>query len=87
VISRIFIGAQKLQSEGTINMQNAIGLEGTVYLRIPANDIGKVNLVLQGALKEFNAVSADKKLINTGEQVRVVGLNAGEMLVVERISE
>jgi len=87
VISRIFIGAQKLQSEGTINMRNAIGLEGTVYQRIPADDIGKVNLVLQGALKEFNAVAADKEVIQTGERVRVVGLAAGETLVVERIKE
>jgi len=87
VISRIIIGAQKLQSEGTINMRNAIGLEGTVYLRIPADDIGKVNLVLQGALKEFNAVAADKAVIQTGERVRVVGLAAGETLVVERITE
>ena len=87
VLSRIFIGAQKLQSEGTLNMQNAIGLEGTVYLRIPAGDIGKVNLVLQGALKEFNAVAADKQPIKTGERVRVLGLTAGETLVVERISE
>ena len=87
VLSRIFIGAQKLQSEGTLNMQNAIGLEGTVYLRIPAGDVGKVNLVLQGALKEFNAVADDKQLIKTGERVRVVGLAAGEMLVVERISK
>ena len=87
VLSRIFIGAQKLQSEGTLNMQNAVGLEGTVYLRIPAGDVGKVNLVLQGALKEFNAVAADKQLIKTGERVQVVGLTAGEMLVVERISE
>jgi hypothetical protein len=87
VLSRIFIGAQKLQSEGTLNMQNAVGLEGTVYLRIPAGDIGKVNLVLQGALKEFNAVAADRQLIKTGERVRVLGLTAGETLVVERISE
>jgi hypothetical protein len=87
VLSRIFIGAQRLQSEGTINMKNAIGLEGTVYLRISADDIGKVNLVLQGALKEFNAVAADKGTIQTGERVRVLGLTAGETLVVERISE
>ncbi|MDX9864301.1 MAG: hypothetical protein RBT34_05780 [Anaerolineaceae bacterium] len=87
VISRIFIGAQKLQSEGTINMKNAVGLEGAVYLRIPADDIGKINLVLQGALKEFNAVAADKQPIKTGERVRVVGLIAGELLVVERVHD
>jgi len=87
VISRIFIGAQKLQSEGTINMKNAIGLEGTVYLSIPADDIGKVNLVLQGALKEYNAVAEDKQSIKTGERVQVLGLTAGETLVVERINE
>lgn len=86
VISRIFMGAQKLQSEGTLDMKNAIGLEGTVYLRIPADDIGKINLVLQGALKEFNAMAMDKQAIQTGERVRVVGLIAGEILVVERVN-
>ena len=87
VISRIFLGAQKLQSEGTLNMRNAIGLSGTVYLTIPAGETGKVSIVLQGALKEFNAVAADKQLIKTGERVQVVGLTAGEVLIVERINE
>jgi hypothetical protein len=58
-----------------------------VYLTIPAGETGKVSIVLQGALKEFNAVAADKQLIKTGERVQVVGLTAGEVLIVERINE
>lgn len=37
---------RKLQSSGTLNLQNAVGQEGSVYLTVPAGGIGKIQVVV-----------------------------------------
>jgi membrane protein implicated in regulation of membrane protease activity len=85
VVSRIFIGMQSLQSDGTIRVKNAIGQEGSVYLTIPKGDVGKVNVTVQGRLGEFEAVSVDKQKIETGQRIKVVNVIGTDRLVVEKI--
>lgn len=80
----IFTQMKRLQTEGTINIQNTVGIEGSVYLTIPKNGTGQVQIIVQGSLKIFNAVSNSKALIATGEQVRVVGVASGNTLIVEK---
>jgi len=75
---------QRLKSDGTLRMENAIGKEGRVYLTIPENGSGKVSIVIQGGLRELEAVSAGKERIPTGENVRVVRVVSNRVLVVER---
>lgn len=82
----IFAQMKRLQSEGTININNTVGSEGTVYLTIQKNDAGKVQIIAQGSLKIFDAVSSNKKQIATGEKVRVVGVASGNTLIVEKSS-
>lgn len=67
----------------------AIGKIGKVYLTVPAHDQGKgkVNLRLNGALRELDAISMDNDPIKTGESVRVVALQGKATLVVQKISE
>ena len=48
IISIIFAQMRHLQSEGTLDIQNAIGEVGSVYLTIPANGPGQVQLSVQG---------------------------------------
>ena len=71
VISIIFMKMKGLQSDGTINIKNAIGQSGSVYLKIPARGTGQVQITIQGALKIFDAISEEKELIKTGEKIRV----------------
>lgn len=87
LISLVFKFAFSLQSEGTLNMENAVGLEGTVYLTIPPNGRGKVNIVIQGALREFEAAAADNKSIATGERVEVVRVSQNSVLIVEKVAK
>lgn len=82
----IFTQMKKLQTEGTLNIQNAIGAEGSVYLTVPKNGTGQVQVIVQGSLKIFDAVSNNKHVIATGEKVRVVGVASGNTLIVEKIS-
>ncbi|MBL8050671.1 MAG: hypothetical protein JNM46_05560 [Anaerolineales bacterium] len=83
-LSFIFSKMQLLQSEGTIHIKNSIGAEGNVYLKIPKNGTGQVQIVTQGALKIFDATSNSKQDLITGDKIRVVGVD-GNTLVVEKI--
>jgi membrane protein implicated in regulation of membrane protease activity len=85
VTGLIFSQMKRLQTEGTINIRNAIGSEGSVYLSIPKNGTGQVQVIVQGALKIFDASSKSKTALPTGEKVRVVDVTGGNTLVVEKI--
>jgi len=80
----IFTQMKRLQTEGTIHIQNSIGTEGSVYLTIPQNGTGQVQIIVQGSLKIFDAVSKNKKTIATGEKVQVVGVASGNTLIVDK---
>ena len=81
----IFSQMKRLQTEGTIMIQNTVGSEGTVYLTIPKNGTGQVQVIVQGSLKIFDAVSSTKNQIATGEKVRVSGVASGNTLIVEKM--
>ena len=73
-----------LQSTGNLDIRNAIGLTGRVYLTIPGGGrySGKISLLLQERAVELDAVTDDSIDILTGSQIKVVGLR-GNLLVVE----
>jgi len=85
LVAKIFMSMKKLQSDGTLNLRNAIGKDGTVYLTISADGIGKVRVIVQGSLKIFNAVSAKKVEIKTGENIKVIKIISGNVFVVEKV--
>lgn len=75
----------RLQSEGNIDMHNAVGISGSVYITIPPQrgEKGKVTLMVQNRLTEADAVTDEAEPIKTGTPVRVVGTTQGNVLVVE----
>lgn len=84
----IFLALRRLQSEGTLVIGNAIGQTGTVYLTIPETGSGSVNVTVQGSLRTLDAISRDGNRIPTGSIIKVVGVTAGNILVVtDKISE
>lgn len=85
IIGKLFSVMSKLQSSGTLNMKNAIGQSGTVYLTVPKNGRGQVQVVVQGRLSVFDATTHVGADIATGARVRVVALDNGETLVVEPV--
>lgn len=75
----------KLQSSGNIDTRNALGVSGTVYLTIPAgrNGSGKVNVTVQGAYIECDAVTDEQEAIPTGKEIVVIGRSGQNTLVVK----
>jgi len=85
LISLLFAGMRKLQSSGTLDMRNAVGQTGSIYLTIPATGTGQAQLVVQGRLLVADAISAAKVEIKTGEHVKVMDVVNGNVLVVEKV--
>jgi hypothetical protein len=75
----------RLQSSGTLDVQNAYGQTASVYLRIPARQsgTGKVMIAVQGALREMDAVTEGDE-IPTGAQALVTGIAESGALIVQR---
>lgn len=84
LVALLFRSFARLQSNGVIDMRNAIGLEGRVYLPIPASNSGsgKVTLLIQERLSEYDAVTEQDSPIPTGTAVRVTDIRDGNTLVV-----
>lgn len=82
-LAKLIQSLMRLQETGNVSKKNALGKMGNVYLRIPeaGKGMGKVNVVVQEQLREFDAVSIDKE-IPTGAAVRVVGIESGGILAV-----
>jgi len=85
IIGLIFRKAASLQASGNINLRNAIGQEGEIYLTIPNAGTGKAKVTVQDRLRIYNAVSKDKTEIKTGQRVRVVEVTPQDVLVVENV--
>lgn len=71
----------KLQQSGNLDLKNAVGLTGEVYVPIPRGGKGKITLVVQDRFLELDAACAEKEL-STGEQVRVTAVTESNTLIV-----
>jgi hypothetical protein len=82
----LFKWLSSMQQSGNINIYKAaVGCQGKCYLRIPGERAGegKVQITIQGAVREYNAVT-DGDEIKTGVPVKVVEvINANTLLVEE----
>lgn len=86
IVSYIYYFLTKFVQDGTMNIMNAINEEGLVYLTIPRrrDGIGKVEVVVQGALRLLDAVT-DGEAIPTGSKVVVINIDPNQLLIVEKI--
>ena len=83
LMAALFRGMRKMQSDGTTNLANAVGQEGSVYLSIPPPDAGKIQVAFQNRLAVVDARSADGSPIPTGARVKVVRVVDGNVLEVQ----
>ena len=85
-IAYLFKLVMRLKSNGTTDNRNAVGTAGKVYLTVPPSRSGegKVNIMLQGAYVERNAVTDETESIPTGCEIIVVGTSGQTSLVVKR---
>ncbi len=83
-IGKIFQVFFALEASGNVEIEQSIGVRGSVYLRIPEDGVGQVQIELGGALKTYNAKSEDGQGIATGDFIEVVD-TITSTLVVKRV--
>lgn len=79
----------RLNADGSLRLERAIGKSGTVYLAIPpaGKGAGKIHLKLQNRLVELEAVNAAAERIAAGATIVVVGLAGADAVEVEPLRE
>ena len=87
MIGQIYLLMKKLQTSGNVDLNNAVGAEGEVYLNIPADGVGQVQVSVQGGLRMYDARAEGTEDIKTGERVRVAAVVGTSTLIVQHITE
>lgn len=88
-IAMIMKAALKLQSSGNLDLRNAVGLTGRVYIKIPASGkgVGKVNVMIQERYTELEAITLVNRDLKADEMVTVTGVQNQGVLVVQPYKE
>lgn len=86
LMASLFYFFGKLADSGTLNINNAKGAIGEVYLPIMAKrgNIGKVQITVQGSLRELEAISDDEGDLPMGTVVTVLDVINNHLLVVTK---
>ncbi len=86
VMAAIFYFMSKLSHSGTLDLNNAIGKTGRVYLTIPKrrSKNGKVQIEIQGGLRTLDAMTESSENISTGSTVEVIDIINNSILLVKR---
>lgn len=89
ITSSLFYWMHKLAESGTLKIDNAVGVIGEVYLPIGAerSKMGKVQIKVQGSLRELEAITDELEDLKTGAMVKVTKIVSAEILLVEKISK
>lgn len=81
-----FYFISRLVEDGTFKMTNALGRLGEIYIPIPAagEGMGKVQINVQGSVREMDAMTNDAVALPTGAVVKVVDIIDGHILLVSK---
>jgi len=84
LVAKAFALFRKMQSSGTLDLNNAVGQSGRVYLGIKPDVPGKIEVAIQGRLQIFDAVSESGEALPTDTRVVVVRVENQNIMVVKR---
>jgi hypothetical protein len=85
IVMAILYALSKATQNGNIDINNAVGKTATVYFTIPAagKGMGKIQMSIQQAVREYDAISETDAPIPTGALVRIKSVVDGHTLMVE----
>ncbi len=88
-MASLFYYLGKLQSSGTLRLENALNQIGEVYLTIGAKrgNIGKVSITVQGTLRELDALTDEDTDLVMGNVIRVNEVTDNGILIVELLNK
>jgi len=85
IVMALLYALSKATQSGNIDINNAIGRPATVYFTIPAagKGTGKIQMTIQQAVREYDAVSKLDEPVSTGSLVRVKSVIDAHTLLIE----
>lgn len=85
-MATLFYFMSKLAETGNMNIRNAVGRTGEVYLPIPAKreGIGKIQITVQGTLQTLDAITDDPEAISTSSIIQVTDVINNQILLVRK---
>lgn len=88
IMAGLFYLISRLHDSGTLEIKNAIGNIGEVYLTIgeSRSSIGKVNVRIQGALRELEALTDNEAPLKTGSVIEVIDVTNNGILIVQKLT-
>lgn len=86
ILTFLFYLMSKMSEDGTLKLSNAIGKLCEVYLTIPKNQngYGKVQIKVQGSLRELEAMTNDNEDLKSGSLVKVLEVVNDQVLLVTK---
>ncbi len=86
IMSSLFYFLGKITESGTLNLKNAIGGVGEVYMNIEGKrgNIGKIQIQVQGTFQTLEAITDDPDDLKTGAVVSVIEVVNNNILVVTK---
>lgn len=87
LMATLFYYISKLHQSGTMVIEHAVGQTGEVYLRVPPNreGHGKIQVQIQGNLREMDAITDDEKELPTGSMAQVLEIINNQILLVTQV--
>ena len=88
-MAALFYFLSKMQSSGTLKLDNAKDQIGEVYMNIGArrSTIGKVSINVQGGLRELSAITDGEVNLVQGNVVKVNEVTDNGILVVQLLDK
>ena len=85
IMAAMFFYISKLVSSGTLKMENALNAIGEVYLTVGAkrSSIGKVQIKVQGSLRELEALTDHDQDLTQGNVIKVLEVTSNGILIIE----
>ncbi|MFY9243431.1 MAG: hypothetical protein WAO74_10410 [Polaribacter sp.] len=85
IMAALFYYVSKLTSSGTLKIENALLSVGEVYLSVGANRsrMGKVQIKVQGSLRELEAITDHHYDLKQGNIIIVTGVTNNGVLIIE----
>lgn len=85
-VAYLFYLFLKMQHKGSVfDPYETLGQVADVYLTIPPGmqGMGKIHLTIEGNFRELDAVSSEPHPIATGQKIRIIDIQADNIVVVE----
>lgn len=89
IMAATFYFLSKMVSDGTLDVNNAIGVIGEVYLPIgkDRSSIGKIQIKVQGGLRTLDALTDEEEELPRACVIIVKKVVSAELLLVEKLKK